>query len=96
MAGRRIWAGAKGLAKSTIQSWEWDVWFGYMTAGWQKMDRTGPLNLNSDGLWLSGEDCSYYNFLDPRTEQNVWSPMQVTRTRFPKKQIEFRLGIVDF
>ena len=77
MAGRRIWKGAQNLSKSCANNWDWDVWFGYMSSGWEAMPSHGSLNLTCDGLWLSGEECSYYNFSDPRTDCNVWAPVQV-------------------
>jgi hypothetical protein len=87
MAGRRIWgkAGHK-LPASSVHTWQWDTLFAYMANGWQTMPKTGPLILVSDGLWLSGEECSYYNFIAPSTGANVWSTVQAWQLLVLKKK----------
>ena len=81
MAGMKIWGKRKKgtlAAKNRGRGWDWDVFFGHMSSGWALMPRVGSICMTTDAVWLSGEDTSYYNFLDPISDVNVWSPVQVT------------------
>eukprot|EP00974_Lingulodinium_polyedra_P068032 6588205-Lingulodinium_polyedra.AAC.1 len=79
LAGMKMWSGKKVPTKKWAGYWDWDVFFGHLACGWRLMRKHGSLCVNTDGVWLSGEDTSYYNFLDPSTDVNTWAPVQVAR-----------------
>ena len=69
----------KGYGSIIGESWlcSLDVFFGYMAVGWARFGKSGSLCMLTDGVWLSGEETSYYNFLRPDTGENAWAPIQV-------------------
>ena len=81
-AGRRIWGkrtpthGAPTASAVRGTRWDWDVFFGYMVASWKLMKDVHCVSMLTDGVWLAGEETTYYNFLDPETGENAWSPIQ--------------------
>ena len=75
MAGRRIWGlkRKQSLAGSTAHKGDWDVLFGHITTSWAALKDRGPLICHTDGLWLSGAEVSYYNFVRPGSGATAWS-----------------------
>ena len=81
MAGRRLWgmktAAAQSKKRANYKTWDADVLFAHLSSGWALFPKTGPICMSTDAVRLSGEDTSFYNFLDPLTDESCWSPIQV-------------------
>ena len=78
VAGARIWGRKRKVpCSSSVRNWEWDSMFRYMSTGLSTMARSGPICVSVDGVWLSKEDTEFVNFLDPRSQANLWAPAQV-------------------
>jgi hypothetical protein len=77
VAGMKIFGRRRTPVKTSGLAWDWDVFYGFLSSARLMMPSTGSVCMTRDGLWLAGEESTYYHFLDPLTEVNAWGPMQV-------------------